>query len=60
MAFSPSSRERLTDYDLDRFPDDTLFHQLARADRIWTKSIPADVTPKNRLLIGEPCELPRR
>jgi hypothetical protein len=31
MTFSPSSRERLTDYDLDRFPDNTLFHQLARA-----------------------------
>jgi len=31
MAFSPSSRGRLTHYDLDRFPDDTLFHRLARA-----------------------------
>lgn len=31
MAFSPSSRGRLTDYDLGRFPDDTLFHRLARA-----------------------------
>ncbi|MEO8258784.1 MAG: methyltransferase [Acidobacteriota bacterium] len=29
--FSPSSRGRLTDRDLDRFPDDTLFHRLARA-----------------------------
>src|SRR5688572_33223757 len=31
MAFSHSSRGRLTDYDLGRFPDDTLFHRLARA-----------------------------
>ena len=31
MLFSPSSRGRLTDYDLGRFPDDTLFHRLARA-----------------------------
>lgn len=31
MAFSPSSRGRLTDRDLGRFPDDTLFHRLARA-----------------------------
>jgi hypothetical protein len=31
MAFSPSSRGRLTDYDLGRFPDETLFHRLARA-----------------------------
>src|SRR6187455_2277650 len=30
MAFSHSSRGRLTDYDLGRFPDDTLFHRLAR------------------------------
>ena len=22
--------------------------------RIWTQTIPADITPKNRLLIGEP------
>jgi len=29
--FSPSSRGRLTDRDLNRFPDDTLFHRLARA-----------------------------
>src|SRR5688572_23699451 len=29
--FSPSSRGRLTDRDIDRFPDDTLFHRLARA-----------------------------
>jgi hypothetical protein len=28
--FSPSSRGRLTRRDLDRFPDDTLFHRLAR------------------------------
>ena len=31
MAFSLSSRGRLTDYDLGRFPDETLFHRLARA-----------------------------
>jgi hypothetical protein len=29
--FSPSSRGRLTDRDIDRFPDQTLFHRLARA-----------------------------
>jgi hypothetical protein len=28
--FSPSSRGRLTDRDIDRFPDDTLFHRVAR------------------------------
>jgi hypothetical protein len=31
VAFSPSSRGRLTDRDVDRFPDGTLFHRLARA-----------------------------
>src|SRR5687767_15291890 len=31
MGFSPSSKGRLTDHDLGRFPDDTLFHRLARA-----------------------------
>lgn len=31
MTFSPSSRGRLTDRDLDRFPGDTLFDRLARA-----------------------------
>src|SRR6185295_11340166 len=30
-TFSPASRGRLTDRDLDRFPGDTLFHRLARA-----------------------------
>jgi hypothetical protein len=29
--FEPSSRGRLTDRDLDRFPGDTLFHRVARA-----------------------------
>lgn len=29
--FSPSSRGRLTDRDLGRFPDNSLFHRLARA-----------------------------
>ena len=31
MAFSPSSRGRLTDRDVGRFPGDTLFHRVARA-----------------------------
>lgn len=31
LAFSPSSRGRLTDRDLGRFPDKTLFHRVARA-----------------------------
>src|SRR5438105_43079 len=31
MAFSPSSRGRLSDRDLDRFPGGTLFHRIARA-----------------------------
>jgi hypothetical protein len=26
----------------------------ARGYRVWTQTIPADITPKNRLLIGEP------
>jgi hypothetical protein len=30
-VFSPSSRGRLTDHDTARFPDDTLFHRVARA-----------------------------
>ena len=30
-TFSLNSRGRLTPYDLDRFPDDTLFHKIARA-----------------------------
>jgi hypothetical protein len=30
-VFSPSSRGRLTTRDLERFPDDTLFHRIARA-----------------------------
>lgn len=29
--FSPSSKSRLTRHDLGRFPDDTLFHRVARA-----------------------------
>src|ERR1700754_5191737 len=29
--FSPSSRGRLTERDVDRFPDDTLFHRVGRA-----------------------------
>jgi len=29
--FSASSRSRLTERDVDRFPDDTLFHRVARA-----------------------------
>jgi hypothetical protein len=31
VVFSPSSRGRLTVRDVDRFPDNTLFHRLARA-----------------------------
>ena len=31
MLFAPSSKGRLTEYDLGRFPEDTLFHRLARA-----------------------------
>ena len=31
MAFSPSSRSRLTKYDLGRFPGATLFDRQARA-----------------------------
>jgi hypothetical protein len=31
MRFDPSSKDRLTDHDLGRFPDDTLFDRLARA-----------------------------
>jgi hypothetical protein len=30
-VFSPSSRARLTERDLGRFPDNTLFHRVARA-----------------------------
>ena len=30
-TFSLNARGRLTHYDLDRFPDDTLFHKIARA-----------------------------
>lgn len=29
--FSPASKDRLTLYDLGRFPEDTLFHRIARA-----------------------------
>ena len=31
----------------------------ARGYRIWTQTIPADVTPKNRLLLGEPATVER-
>ena len=31
MRFSPASKGRLTDRDLDRFPDRTLFHRIGRA-----------------------------
>lgn len=31
MAFAPSSKDRLTEYDLGRFPGDTLFDRLGRA-----------------------------
>src|SRR4030088_324389 len=37
--FLPSSRGRLTDRDVHRFPDDTLFHRVARA--VWNaRSLP--------------------
>jgi hypothetical protein len=26
----------------------------ARGYRVWTQTVPAEVTPKNRLLLGEP------
>lgn len=29
-----------------------------RGYRIWTQTIPGDITPKNRLLLGEPLPLP--
>ena len=31
LTFSPGAHGRLTSYDLVRFPDDTLFHRIARA-----------------------------
>jgi predicted RNA methylase len=31
MTFSPSSKDRLTEHDLSRFPGDTLFDRVARA-----------------------------
>ncbi len=31
----------------------------ARGYRIWTQTIPAEVTPKNRLLLGEPATVER-
>jgi hypothetical protein len=31
VGFSPSSKGRLTRHDLNRFPEETLFHRLARA-----------------------------
>jgi hypothetical protein len=31
VVFSHSSKARLTTFDLDRFPDDTLFHRVGRA-----------------------------
>ncbi len=31
MAFAPSSKDRLTEHDLGRFPGDTLFDRVARA-----------------------------
>lgn len=30
VVFAPSSKNRLTEHDLGRFPDDTLFHRVAR------------------------------
>ena len=73
MPFSISSKTRLTDRDLERFPGDALFDRVARAAcqslavdviravrleqrgyRVWTQTMPAAITPKNRLLLGEP------
>jgi Methyltransferase domain len=31
VVFSPASRARLTDHDLERFPGNTLFHRVARS-----------------------------
>src|SRR5258705_8714911 len=50
--FSPSSRGRLTDRDVDRFPDDTLFHRVARA------SCHAGCLPRKELF--EAWEMARR
>jgi SAM-dependent methyltransferase len=30
-VFSPAAKDRLTEYDLGRFPEETLFHRIARA-----------------------------
>jgi hypothetical protein len=51
-VFSPSSRARLTTRDVDRFPDNTLFHRLARA------SCQAGCLPRKELY--EAWEMARR
>jgi hypothetical protein len=45
--------------------DDALAIDVVRARRlasqgyqIWTQRIPQDITPKNRLLIGAPADVP--
>ena len=70
VRFSRSSRGRLTDRDRARFPGETLLDRVGRAVgqagclprkelyHIWTQLIPQDITPKNRLLIGAPADVP--
>jgi len=50
---------------LSGWMDDGLAIDVVRArrlasqgDRIWTQRIPQDITPKNRLLIGAPADVP--
>ena len=52
MSFSPSSRSVLSQRDLGRFPDDSLFHRVARA------VCEADCLPRKELY--ESWELARR
>lgn len=50
---------------LSGWMDEALAIDVVRARRlasqgyhVWTQRIPKDITPKNRLLIGAPCETP--
>ena len=52
---------------LSGWVDGTLAIDIVRAMRleqqgyrVWTQTIPADITPKNRLLLGSPTDLARR
>ena len=52
---------------LSGWVDGTLAIDIVRAMRleqqgyrVWTQTIPADITPKNRLLLGSPADLARR